>query len=463
MKLSSFVNLSSIRLLSAPLTTIGQALLVGGILVMLAGCTSTTPAPPTATPSSQLSNPASENCLQQGGTLVMQQRGDGGEYGVCLFEDNRQCEEWALLRGECPVGGLKITGYVTPAAQYCAITGGTYQITGNSNTDQEQGTCTFKNGATCDVWDYYNGKCSPESGSQSTLYSDPFAYCAAVGTVDAPDTRYTGPAMPEGITQALIQQGVISADAPLDFQQHAVWRCMDHEVWACHFGANLPCLEKADLSQKPTPAMEEFCQANPTAESLPAAVTGRATVYEWQCQEGKPTVGRQVFQADPQGYLADFWYRLTPPSPASESRLIYEPVSPETCQTIQDIATQALGLPFVMESGTPFTDPLSGETGLGCTLTATGTGVDFAAFPAPSQITAKLVPALVGWTEQIAYQASGPTAELTALTRDLELLLVQAEWEPAPGVTCPSDQPISACALQPEQQHYTVQLQVAQK
>lgn len=463
MKLSLLVNWQRARLFATPLATVGQVLLVGGLLAVLIGCTPATPVSPTPTPSVQLANPASENCLQQGGTLVRQQRGDGGEYGVCLFEDNRQCEEWALLRGDCPVGGRKITGYITPAAQYCAITGGTYQGTANLNTDQEQGTCTFKNGATCDVWDYYNGTCSPESASQPTPYTDPFAYCAAVGTVDAPDARYTGPAMPEAITQGLIQQGVVAADAPLDFQQNAVWRCMDAQVWACHFGANLPCLEKADLSQKPTPAMEEFCQANPTAESIPAAVTGRATVYEWQCKDGKPAVSRQVFQVDPQGYLADFWYRLTPPSPASESRLIYEPVSPEVCQTIQELATQALGLPFAMESGTPFTNPLSGETGLGCTLTATGTGVDFAAFPAPSQITAQLVRALVGWTEQIAYQASGPTAEMTALTRDMGLLLVQAEWAPAPGVTCPSDQPISACALQPEQQQYTVRLQAAQK
>jgi hypothetical protein len=29
----------------------------------------------------------------------------------------------------CPVGGIKVTGYVTPAAQYCAITGGEYTIT----------------------------------------------------------------------------------------------------------------------------------------------------------------------------------------------------------------------------------------------------------------------------------------------------------------------------------------------
>ena len=53
-----------------------------------------------------------------------------------------------------------VTGYVTPAAVYCAITGGTYTVTGQSNSGDEQGTCTFPNGATCDVWEYYNGTCS---------------------------------------------------------------------------------------------------------------------------------------------------------------------------------------------------------------------------------------------------------------------------------------------------------------
>jgi len=35
-----------------------------------------------------------------------------------------QCEEWAMARGECPVGGVKVSGYNTSAARYCAITGG---------------------------------------------------------------------------------------------------------------------------------------------------------------------------------------------------------------------------------------------------------------------------------------------------------------------------------------------------
>jgi hypothetical protein len=106
-----------------------------------------------------IANPASVNCIKKGGTLSIQKRGDGGEYGVCIFEDNRQCEEWAMFRGECPIGGVKIAGYATPAARICVITGGTYKVSGNNNTDNEQGTCTFKKGAVCDAWDYFNGKC----------------------------------------------------------------------------------------------------------------------------------------------------------------------------------------------------------------------------------------------------------------------------------------------------------------
>jgi hypothetical protein len=106
-----------------------------------------------------LANPASVNCEEKGGTLVIQKRGDGGEYGVCVFEDNLQCEEWAMYRGDCPEGGIKITGYNTEVAIYCAISGGVYAITDKSGAEDEQGTCTFKGGKTCDAWEYFNGTC----------------------------------------------------------------------------------------------------------------------------------------------------------------------------------------------------------------------------------------------------------------------------------------------------------------
>lgn len=107
-------------------------------------------------PNQQLANPASQNCIDKGGTLQIVKKGDGSEYGICYFEDNRQCEEWTLFRGDCPVGGLKITGYITAAAQYCVITGGVYTIT-DVTADPEKGTCSFKDGSSCDVFDYYNG------------------------------------------------------------------------------------------------------------------------------------------------------------------------------------------------------------------------------------------------------------------------------------------------------------------
>ena len=137
------------------------SLLLIALLPAACATPTATTQPVTVAPTAEMANPASQNCIDQGGTLVIEKRGDGGEYGVCLFEDNMQCEEWAMMRGNCPVGGIKVTGYITPAAQYCAITGGTYTITGNSGADDEQGTCTFKDGSVCDVWDYYNGVCSP--------------------------------------------------------------------------------------------------------------------------------------------------------------------------------------------------------------------------------------------------------------------------------------------------------------
>lgn len=291
------------------------------VAMIVAACATSTPTPaplaptpvpptPTPEPQPQIANPASENCLALGGKLVIEKRGDGGEYGVCLFEDNRQCEEWALFRGQCPVGGRKVTGYTTEAARYCAITGGEYHITGNSGTEQETGTCTFENNRACDAAEYYAGECTAETGT--VAYSDPFAYCAAVGTVDTADERYTGEKMPDSVVEAMLQQGIVSAEAPAEFQRNAVWRCMNGNVMVCHFGANLPCEEKADGSRTPTAEVEAFCQENPNAEVIPAAVTGRATVYEWKCTAGKPEVVKQLFMADDQGYLAEFWYELTP-------------------------------------------------------------------------------------------------------------------------------------------------------
>lgn len=100
----------------------------------------------------QLANPASQRCVQAGGALHIEKRPNGGEFGVCVFVDNRQCEEWALFRGECPTGGLRVTGYLTPSSRFCAITGGRY--------DDAKTACTLPGGKTCDAEAYWAGTCS---------------------------------------------------------------------------------------------------------------------------------------------------------------------------------------------------------------------------------------------------------------------------------------------------------------
>lgn len=163
------------------------------------------PQPAAETPA-QIANPASKNCIAQGGTLVIEERGELGQFGVCYFEDNMQCEEWALLRGDCPVGGLKVTGYVTPAARYCAITGGTYAVSGNSGADDEQGACTLPDGGQCDAWDYYNGLCDASTAAPaepaSAMGASPAVTATAVSTATmAPLKDAIGTMEPQAVWQ----------------------------------------------------------------------------------------------------------------------------------------------------------------------------------------------------------------------------------------------------------------------
>lgn len=48
-----------------------------------------------------LPNPASVNCIEQGGTLEWV-ISDKGEHSLCHLPDGTICEEWKLFRGECP-------------------------------------------------------------------------------------------------------------------------------------------------------------------------------------------------------------------------------------------------------------------------------------------------------------------------------------------------------------------------
>lgn len=142
------------------------------------------------------------------------------------------------------------------------------------------------------------------------------------------------------------------------------------------------------------------------------------------------------------------------------SSLSYVPISAEVCGILQETAANTVALAFSMEPSGNFMDPITGESGKGCILTAMATGMKFSD---PASVRATLVESFSGWTEQTNYQADGPTGSTTAMKRDMGLLLITVDWLPSPDANCPADQPISACNLAPEQKLYTVQISAAQK
>jgi putative hemolysin len=76
------------------------AIIVQGIFFLsTAACIASTETPTTGLP-----NPASVYCEQNGGNLEIRQDSAGGQYGVCVFPDGSECDEWAYFRGECSPG-----------------------------------------------------------------------------------------------------------------------------------------------------------------------------------------------------------------------------------------------------------------------------------------------------------------------------------------------------------------------
>lgn len=100
-----------------------------------------------------IANPASENCIKNNGTLKIMKNGSGAEFGLCQFEDNQACEEWALMRGECPEGGVKTAGFDNDQQAYCAWLGGETEAVENAQ-------CKLPDGKTCPVDELWNSQCS---------------------------------------------------------------------------------------------------------------------------------------------------------------------------------------------------------------------------------------------------------------------------------------------------------------
>jgi len=68
-------------------------------------------------PKSDMPNPASVYCEQNGGKLEFRQDASGGVSGVCIFPDDSECDEWAYFRNECKPGDTLTTPIPTASPQ----------------------------------------------------------------------------------------------------------------------------------------------------------------------------------------------------------------------------------------------------------------------------------------------------------------------------------------------------------
>lgn len=194
------------------------------------------------------------------------------------------------------------------------------------------------------------------------IYSDPFAYCAAVGTIDSPDARYTGPQISDEIINGYITAaGLEASTEPMEiFKKTTIWRCMDNQVYACNYGANLPCSSKANTDKTPSPEMEDYCKANGDSDFIPMSVTGHSTIYSWHCVKGTPELLDQIEKVDAAGYLAQIWYPIAPNSSPKPEISATQSVVPSATTNVVPSAT-----PTVAPSATPTSIPTLTPTPLG--------------------------------------------------------------------------------------------------
>ncbi len=423
------------------------------LALLLAGCTTPTatptPAPsiaPTeaATGAAQIANPASENCIAQGGRLAIETRGDGGQIGVCYFEDNLQCEEWAMMRGDCPVGGVKVTGYVTEAARYCAITGGAYTITGNSGASDEQGACTFKNGASCDVWDYYNGQCNPDTASTGGWQTHTNA--EAGFSIQTPPA-WNQQALPDQNDGAIHGEVFSGSEGGVEV------------YWGVGFGGVCTTgTQPVQLAQGEATAC--YTKNNDGTEvwsQIGYQVSGGASfsvrAYTSNAQQSSHDLALQVLST------------LTFMPPTGTGMTI-QPLSMEVCDgqaqamahTLEVLVGTKTTTPIIpTQSEAPLEDWVNNASGAGCMATVTGAGE---LYESPSAVAKALGEMLIeqGWTEDPQLQADGPTGTSLGYRKGNQISLAGANWEPDESANCPKDKPVSACAVTPAQKNYTITL-----
>lgn len=131
------------------------------------------------------------------------------------------------------------------------------------------------------------------------------------------------------------------------------------------------------------------------------------------------------------------------------------------CDELRAALVRALTLDMTLTE-VPVQDPQTGTSSPGCRLSASGSAAELGMF---LDVAAKLRTAMTdaSWAEDQSLLADGPTGTASGYRKNNVLARTLVEWQPAPGASCPPDQPISACQLTPEQQQLTITLDLARQ
>jgi hypothetical protein len=136
----------------------------------------------------------------------------------------------------------------------------------------------------------------------------------------------------------------------------------------------------------------------------------------------------------------------------------FAPYAADYCELVRSEFEGVLGVSMAIET-TAFSDRVSGGTGTACRIHATGDG------NALSMEAFSILDTYVrehGWTWDMSYGAAGPTGLMEGYRKGGTLGLLSVTWQPLTADLCPSNQPIGACELSPQQKITTVNFDIGQ-
>lgn len=97
-------------------------------------------------------NPAAVYCIELGYKYESRKNELGGEYGVVIFPDGTECNDWSFFRGNA---GQKWS--------YCEQHGGKIEnrVENMGTWTAESAVCVFPDRSECGEMQYIDGKCGP--------------------------------------------------------------------------------------------------------------------------------------------------------------------------------------------------------------------------------------------------------------------------------------------------------------